>query len=234
MKQIALILLSLLLVACSGGIDPVEPPSELTGFKPELRLLPNWSQSVGNGSGGKYLRLQPLLDGEQIVVADHFGLVRAFDAVNGERLWQMDLGRTINAGAGYAEGVLLFGGDAEVFAIERSSGRLRWSQEISSEVLAAPVAEGDTIVVHAVDGSISALNRHDGAILWRHHENVPSLTLRGTSRPLIVNGSRVVVGGAAGQVVALELQSGNLLWSSAVATARGRTDLERMVDVDAE
>jgi outer membrane protein assembly factor BamB len=96
------------------------------------------------------------------------------------------------------------------------------------------VSLGDTIVAHALDGSISAISRTDGSVLWRHLEKVPSLSLRGSSKPLIVGGDRVVVGNASGQVIALNLHNGNLLWRATIATPRGRTDLERMVDVDAE
>ena len=238
MKRLSLLLLNTLLgtmlVACSSGIDPIEPPSELTRFKPELKLQSRWSHEVGGGSGGKYLKMMPLLDDERLFVADRFGSVRAYHSISGERLWQVELERTINAGVGEAAGLLLFGGDAELFAVDKQNGELRWSSPLSSEVLSSPVSLGDTIVAHALDGSISAISRSDGSVLWRHMEKVPSLTLRGSGKPLIIGGDRVVVGNASGQGIALNLHNGNLLWRATIATPRGRTDLERLVDVDAE
>ena len=238
MKRLSLIfitaLLGSLLAACSSGIDPIEPPSELTTYKAELKLQQRWSREVGAGSGGKYLKLMPLLDGERLFVAGRYGRVRAYHSLTGERLWQVELERTISAGVGEAAGLLLFGGDAELFAVDKLSGELRWSSPLSSEVLSSPVSLGDTIVTHALDGSINAVSRTDGSVLWRHLEKVPSLTLRGSGKPLIVGADRVVVGNASGQVIALNLQTGNLLWRATIASPRGRTDLERMVDVDAE
>jgi outer membrane protein assembly factor BamB len=233
-KNLSLILMVALLAACSGSIDPVEPPSELSVFKPDLKLLPRWSREVGKGTDGKYLKLMPLLDGERLFIADRYGDVRAYHSQSGERLWQVTMKRAISAGPGDASGLLLFGGDAEVFAVDKESGELRWHSAIGSEVLTAPVTLGDTVVVHAVDGSITAFDRRDGSVIWRHLEQVPSLSLRGSGKPLIIGGNTVVIGNANGQVIALNLQDGSLLWRATIATARGRTDLDRMVDVDAD
>jgi outer membrane protein assembly factor BamB len=233
-KYLSLLLLPLLLAACSSSINPVEPPSELTQFKPELLIQSRWQREVGGGSGGKYLKLSPLLAGEQLFVANRFGRVDAYHSLSGERLWQVELQRVVSAGPGNADGLLLFGGDAEVFAVDKASGELRWSSPIGSEVVTAPVAHGELIVVHAVDGSISALQRDDGSVVWRHLERVPSLSLRGNGKPLIVGGDQVVVGNASGQVIALNLRDGSLLWRATIATPRGRTDIDRMVDVDAD
>ena len=233
MKRLSLLFTLLLLGACSASINPVEPPSELTVFTPELTPQPRWSREVGSGTGGKYLKLAPLLDGERLFAADRYGRVRAYHSLSGERLWQVELERVISAGPGDARDLLLFGGDAEIFAIDKQNGALRWRTPLGSEVLSTPVSLGEIIVVHAVDGSITALNR-EGSVLWRHMERVPSLSLRGSGKPLIVDANRVMIGNAAGQVLALNLQEGTLLWRATIATARGRTDLERMVDVDAD
>ncbi len=234
MRHLSLICIAALLAACSGSIDPVEPPSELSVFNPELKLHSRWSREVGAGTAGKYLKLMPLLDGEQLFVADRYGKVFSYHSLSGELLWQKELERAVSSGPGDANGLLLFGGDAEVFAVDKQSGELRWSAAIGSEVLSLPVGLGDTIVVHTLDGSITALKRTDGSVLWRHLETVPSLSLRGSGQPLIVGADRVVVGNASGQVIALSLQDGSLLWRATIATARGRTDLDRMVDVDAD
>lgn len=234
MKRLILSLLCTLLLACSSGIDPIEPPSELTGFKQRLALRSLWQRDTGQGTGGHYLELSPLLVGERLFVADRYGRVRAYHSISGERLWHRELERQVSAGPGAAQGMLLFGGDAEIFALEQGSGEQRWRTTIGSELLSAPVAQGEIVVAHAIDGSIIALERGDGHLLWRHLERVPSLTLRGSSRPLIVGGTMVVVGTAGGEVIALNLQDGALLWRATIATPRGRTDLDLMVDVDAE
>ena len=234
MKRLSLIFFYAMLAACSSSIDPVEPPSELSEFKSDLTVESRWQREVGSGTGGHYLKLAPLLDGESLYIADRYGDVHAYHSLSGELLWQVELQRVLSAGVGETAGLLLFGGDAELFAVDKQNGELRWSQTLSSEVMSTPVTLGNTIVVHAVDGSISALNRTDGSVLWRHLEKVPSLTLRGSGKPLIISSETVVVGTAGGEVIALNLHDGSLLWRATIATPRGRTDLDRMVDVDAD
>jgi outer membrane protein assembly factor BamB len=57
------------------------------------------------------------------------------------------------------------------------------------------------------------------------------LTLRGTSAP-VLNKGRVLVGLEAGRLVALELDRGQPIWETVVTVPSGRTELERVVDID--
>ena len=57
--------------------------------------------------------------------------------------------------------------------------------------------------------------------------------MRGTSTPAIDSGL-VVAGFDAGRLAALELRTGKLVWEAVVATSRGRSELERMVDIDSD
>lgn len=234
MKLFSLIFALLLLAGCSSSIDPVEPPAELKPIAiPELEVVHRWVRQVGKGSFQQYLKLAPYVDGERLFVANHAGRVEAYAGDDGERLWRVELDGVINAGPGAGGDMLLFGGDAEVIALDKQDGSVRWRTPVSSEVLSIPKRSGNTVVVHSVDGNITALAADSGKRLWQHREAVPTLSLRGSSDPLML-GDAVLVGTANGKVVALALNDGRLLWESVVAEPRGRTELERMVDIDAE
>ncbi|RMD67709.1 MAG: outer membrane protein assembly factor BamB, partial [Gammaproteobacteria bacterium] len=103
----------------------------------------------------------------------------------------------------------------------------------SSEILSPPRIAQGVVVVHTADGRLVALDALSGHVLWRYQSDIPVLTLRGTSSPLLVHG-RVVAGFANGKLVCLDLQRGHVLWAVAIAIPRGRTDLERVVDIDGE
>jgi outer membrane protein assembly factor BamB len=60
------------------------------------------------------------------------------------------------------------------------------------------------------------------------------LSLRGTGTPLIIGDDGVLVGTASGKLLALGLQDGKPVWEAVIATPRGRTELERIADVDAD
>lgn len=233
MKRLfVLIPLLLLLAACSSSPVPIEPPASLTPIvSPGLQVTHLWSKSIA-GPGSDSTKLVPLVDGERVFIANASGKVAAFAAANGKRLWQIDLGTTINSGPGEGDELLLFGTDSGVIAINKQDGSQRWQSPASSEVLSIPQRRGDTVVVHSVDGNIIALNAANGKHRWQHHETVPGLSLRGCGEPILFSNA-VIVGTASGKVITLSMDDGRLLWESVIAEPRGHTELERLVDVDA-
>lgn len=222
------------LAGCSGKGVPINPPTPLEAFQPELKVEQRWSRQLGQGSENLHLKLRPLLDDERIFAASHGGIVLAVDARSGRQLWRVELNAELNAGPADAGEWLLFGTVSEVISLNKRDGSVVWRSEIGSEALSMPAWHPEVVVVHAGDGHIFGLNSQDGEILWRHHESVPSLSLRGTGDPVIIGDEGVLVGTASGKVLALSLRDGQILWESTIATARGRTELERMTDVDAE
>jgi outer membrane protein assembly factor BamB len=98
-------------------------------------------------------------------------------------------------------------------------------------VLAKPAIGGGAVIVRTVDGHVRALAPDTGRELWSDDEAVPRLSLRGTSPPVIA-GDTVVCGFDNGKVAAYALANGDVLWETAVTPPRGRTELERLVDID--
>ncbi|MGM0593894.1 MAG: outer membrane protein assembly factor BamB [Pseudomonadota bacterium] len=234
MKRLLALTPLLLLSACSSSIDPVEPPAELTPIAtPALEVSHRWVREIGQGSKRQHLKLAPLVDGERLFVANRSGRVAAYAGADGEKLWQVELDAVVNAGPGGGDEQLLLGGDAEVIALDKADGSLRWRTAVSSEVLSIPQQRAGVVVVHSVDGNITALEADSGERLWQHREAVPTLSLRGAGDPVMLEDG-VLAGTANGKVVALSLEEGEPVWENVVAQPRGRTELERMVDVDAE
>ena len=60
---------------------------------------------------------------------------------------------------------------------------------------------------------------------------MPVLTLRGSCNPLL-NGDVVYVGFANGRVLAFEVETGGIIWEARVAISQGRSEIERVVDID--
>jgi outer membrane protein assembly factor BamB len=102
---------------------------------------------------------------------------------------------------------------------------------VSGEVLAEPLVTGDRVIVRTVDGRLRALEAATGKEQWSAEEPVPRLSLRGTAPPALA-GEAVLAGFDSGKVVAVSLATGDVLWQSQVSTPRGRSELERLADVD--
>jgi outer membrane protein assembly factor BamB len=202
-------------------------------FKSKISVEEIWSKRIGKGAENLYLKLTPSIIGNYLFVADQYGRLVATDVTTGNPIWQIqDKNVRYTSGAGGGDGMVLIGtGDGRVIARDFETGKLKWVATVSSEILSAPSAFDQITVVRTGDGNIFGLDSATGKELWNYDRTVPSLTLRGTAPP-IISGDRVFAGFDNGRLVALNLKTGQSLWDSPLAIASGRSDLERMVDVD--
>lgn len=229
----------LLLNGCSwikswGDDDEPDAPAELVEFVPTLEVGKVWSTKVGSGLDKAGRQLRPAYSSDTIYAADYKGLIMAIDAQNGNRKWEVKTKLPFTGGPGVSDGLLLMGTqDGEVFAFDASSGTQLWSATVTSEVLAAPAEADGIVVVRCIDGRVFGLDADTGRRVWIYDHSVPLLTLRGNSPPLLRAGV-VFIGYDGGQVVALRLDDGTLMWEQTLVTTEGRTELERLSDIDGQ
>jgi len=224
---------ALALAGCSSSKKSADKPAELVDIKPGLTVKRLWSDSVGGG--GEKLRLSLGLAYSQgtLYVASRKGKVRALDPASGHARWSSDTKLELSAGPGVGDSIVAVGTNhGDVVALDARSGKKLWRVKVSSELLAAPLIAADRIVVRTVDGRLHALSAADGREIWFFEEPVPRLSLRGTAPP-VLSGDNVLCGFDSGKVVALSLATGDVIWQAMVSTPRGRSELERLSDVDA-
>ena len=226
----------LLLSGCSwfGGGQVVAPPSALTEIVQPVRMQRAWSTDVGGDFSAPYLHLRPELAGGRLFVASPGGYLVALSADRGQLEWERDTGLAFSAGPGVGPERLFLGTrDGQVWALSRHDGERLWSRRLTGEVLASPVYADGVVVVRCLDGRIFGLSAQSGESRWVYQASVPSLTLTGTSAPVVVDGL-AVVGTDSGQAVAIRVSDGEVVWEQTVAVPQGRSEIDRMVDVDAD
>ncbi|MDQ7090640.1 MAG: outer membrane protein assembly factor BamB [Methylococcales bacterium] len=217
-----------------GNNSESEPPAPLTEYDIEVELDVIWKESIGVGKDKKYLKLNIALSSDNIFVADREGLVQARSASNGDLLWESTTSYSFSAGPGLGIDNLILGtSNAEVVAFNRSSGEELWKTTVSSEVLAVPVISKGVVIIRTTDGRIIALNETDGLQLWSFEKNVPALTIRGTGKPLVLD-NQVIAGYANGKLLSLDLKTGKNNWETTLAIPSGRSEVERLVDLDSD
>lgn len=211
-------------------------PAELDKkFESKIALKELWDGRYGKGADSLYLKLLPAAQGDEIFTADRDGRVMAIDASSGKVLWEeRDKKRRISGGPGVGEGKVYVGtSEAQVLARDAKTGKKLWVADVSSEVLAAPVAAEGVVAVRTGDGKLYALDAESGREKWVFDRTVPTLTLRGTA-PAVIHSGMVIAGFDNGRLTALDLATGKELWETRLAEPSGRSDLERLVDIDAE
>lgn len=213
---------------------PANPPSVLGQQTNSIHPRTIWQANIGGGSDRKLLKLEPTIIGGRVYLASASGIVEARDAANGRTLWRVDTKTPISAGPGAGEGLVLVGTrDAHILALDAGNGQQRWKVRVSSEVLAVPRIGSGVVVAHSMDGKLVGLDSDTGAQRWGHEHEVPVLSLRGSSSPVIM-GSNVITGFANGKLSSIQLVSGNLNWEVSLGIASGRTELDRMTDINAD
>lgn len=242
MRRLFVWLPAVALSGCGTFADPTEwfagaqvvEPTALVDLQdaPPLDVL--WKRDVGAGARGLRLNLEPRVAGDSVYVADGEGRVEALAVADGERRWRVDLEVPVAGGPGVGDGLVLLGtSDAELIALSTVDGRERWRTRVSSEVLSVPAVSDGIVVAHTLDGKLFGVEATNGNIRWRYEREVPTLTLRGASSPVIVDGI-VYVGMAGGKLVALRVDNGGLLWDVEVTVPSGRSELERLADIDGD
>ena len=227
-------MLALLLgiAACSKDKE-IDQPARLTPVTATLHVARVWSATVDDKKAIPLrLALGLAVDGERVYAAGHKGEVTALELASGKSLWRVRLKAPLSGGTAVGAGLVLIGtSDGRLFALDAGNGATRWWVRVSGEVLAPASISEHLIALRTVDGKLHALSPADGHELWVQQQQVPRLSLRGTARPVIA-GDLVLCGFDNGRVLAVNAADGSVQWEANIAPPHGRTELERLDDID--
>ena len=252
LRTLAVLLIIGMIGGCGWFGDDNEPeeikPNPLPDIAEEVELDAIWSRKIGNGAGDRAIRLKPAVVGGRVFAASADGYIRALTTDTGREIWAVEVKDfytdeemangfsrkldVITGGVGAGGDLLALGtGSGDLLALNQSDGSLAWKVRAGSEVLAPPQIDSDTVVAQTIDGKIAAYDAYDGTRRWIYTSNIPSLTLRGTSTPILF-GEVIIAAFSNGRVAMLSKDQGLAGYDQRVAVAQGASDLERLVDID--
>lgn len=222
------------------GCGPMEQRSDL----PEKKSLPSisknlatqkiWSISTGRGAGKGDARLVLARHGSILYTVDRTGDLSATNEINGVPDWSIKLDVDASAGPTIGAGkIIVATNSGKLIALDVDSGKHAWDASTTGEILSVPKVTDEMVLVHTMDGGLTAFNAHDGRQLWRFTHNLPTLVLRRSSTPVVTN-DFVIAGFSTGKLIALNKHDGTVVWTQDIGQAKGRTDLQRMVDISAD
>lgn len=207
-------------------------PAELVDFQPTANASRIWTANAGKGEGNSGAAQAAFIADGQVYAASVKGGVRAFDLQSGSRLWHHDSEFRLSGGPGAGEGLVAAGSlDGEVVALDAATGELRWTASVPNEVITRPAVGQGLVLVRSNDGRVTAFDAVSGERRWFWIRDLPPLTVRGNA-PVALAPGVAFVGSDEGNLVALSLSDGRVMWEQPVGMAEGRTELERMADVD--
>ncbi|PZU27575.1 MAG: outer membrane protein assembly factor BamB [Stenotrophomonas sp.] len=214
-------------------------PAELTKFEASVKVDKIWSANVGKGEGRIGLRQAPIVADGRVYAAAVQGGVHALDLQTGKQVWEYSPAKEkkkpklrLSGGPGVGDGLVVIGTlDGQVIALDAANGNEKWKSKVTGEVIAAPAVAQGLVFVRSNDGRTTALDAATGEQRWFNSQELPSLTVRGNA-PVVTGPGVLFIGNDDGTLAALAMQDGRPLWEQMVGTPEGRTELERMADID--
>ncbi|MGG4664326.1 outer membrane protein assembly factor BamB [Providencia vermicola] len=169
---------SALLAGCSSETDSIIM-APLPQVENQFTPSIVWDKSVGNGVEQFYSELAPAWDGSAVYAADRKGLVKAFELDSGKEIWSVDL--------------------------SKRTGFL--SANLSALLSGGLTIDGDKIFIGTERGTVIALNKEDGQVVWDVEVAGEAL-----SKPTVSN-DLVMIHTSNGQLQALDVNSGEIKWT---------------------
>jgi len=238
LNQIFIALSIFVLSSCSslsslkfwGDDEEEEGPEELYSIQDNRTLEREWS--VSNNNELTYGRLIPVIYEGKVFYINSAGYLSSVDLDSGEILWSKNTQDVVSSGLDVNFKTISYGTlDGSIVALDFQDGSELWRSAISSESLSPPANSGSHVIIQTVDGRIAGYDLKSGKQEWFHQTVLPTLTLRGTSRPIIDQGF-IFTGFASGKIAMIYPDSGAIRLELPITLNEGKSELERIIDID--
>ncbi|MEP3258939.1 MAG: PQQ-binding-like beta-propeller repeat protein, partial [Roseibium sp.] len=117
-------------------------------------------------------------------------------------------------------------------ALDAASGQVLWTGELGTPARGAPVAGNGLVIVVTQSNEVYALNQEDGTEAWNYVGIEETAGVLSSASPAI-SGNRVVVPFSSGEIMALDIKTGEPAWIDGVARGFRTLAVSGLADVSA-
>lgn len=200
-----------------------------------------WTASIAGSNNKQRLAASPVVGGGRLYAMDTQGVVSAFDAASGARLWNRSFSikgdgssSVFGGGVSYdGEKVYVTTGVGEVAALEAATGNPVWKVKPAGPLRGSPTIAFGAVYVMTQNNQIHALDAADGKTLWDESGSLGQAGVFGVAAPAAGQGT-VIAGYSSGELVAYRYENGRTLWSDALARTSIATAVGILTDIDAD
>lgn len=216
------------------GTDNTPKPSVIEKkYSKQATLKKRWQERTTTTAVSDNLyHLTPTVKEGVIYTANANGSIQARTKDSGQLIWRQDIKLPIASGPNVGKNLVVVGAQAKVVALSKKTGDVLWKSEVSNQLLAPPTLSEKIVFAKTIDGQVYAFNALDGTRQWHYTHGSPELILRASGAP-VVAGHLVLLGFSDGKLDAVDARTGRLVWQRNVSYAKGQTEVERLVDIDA-
>lgn len=174
-----------------------------------------WRLTIENGVEGGVE-----LSGDNLFFGGGDGLLRSVSLKTGMINWTMPMRAELLAPPTLENGMLFAQTGADViYGLEAGTGKLQWTYNrqvtgnLSVRATTRPVVAGELLLVGFSDGYVVALRKRDGVVQWEKKIGRGN-RFRDVDSTATVHGNRAYFASYDGQLVALKVDSGDLIWQA--------------------
>jgi outer membrane protein assembly factor BamB len=232
----ALTILTFALAGCSTNKIKVEEvkPNPLPKLVQAKNLVPVFSQSVSSTSKADPLRLRLDAANGVVFAVDPNGEVSAYQGK--QRLWKQKVSKQgLSAGIEAGEGIVVVGNKkGQLFALDQATGEQKWTAQLSGAILSASLIQSGRVITISNDDTVYAHDLATGQQVWTYNLPNVQFSLRGVATPVALDPRTVLIASSNAYVYALDIISGVPRMQRRVAVSDGRSDIQRLNDIDGE
>jgi outer membrane protein assembly factor BamB len=201
-----------------------------------------WSAQIDGGSNRQHLAASPVVADGKLFAMDVDGVVHAFKADSGSKLWSTEIAKgdkrnrsaRFGGGVSYDAGaVYATDGLGDVVALNATTGAEQWRTKPGGPLRGSPTIANGNLYVLSQDNQLYALNQADGKQSWTQQGSIESQGVFGVAAPASSQGT-VVAGFSSGELNAYRYENGTTLWQDALSRSSVTTSVSSLADIDAD
>lgn len=170
--------------------------------------------------------ISPIIYKDLVIEGNSIDGLYAYYKKSGHQAWRLEIENGLE-GLYLHEDKLYFGAnDGKFYQVDAATGEEQWSLPLQSESTTAPLVQGNFIFHLAMNGSLYALEKGSGRVLWvKTRPPRDPLTVRGATQPLFDDG-RLYVGHSDGYFSAYQASTGGRIWEKRLADNKKFNDID--------
>ncbi|WP_296278115.1 outer membrane protein assembly factor BamB [uncultured Acinetobacter sp.] len=232
----ALAILTTALVGCSSNkVKEVKiKPNPLPKVAHATSLVQVFSKDVSSTSEEDPLRLRLDTENGVVFALDPKGEVAAYKGK--QRLWETKVTKAgLSSGIEAADGLVVVGSPkGKIYALDQATGAKKWTAQLSGALISSALIQSGRVIVVSNDATVYALDEETGQQAWTYKLPNASFSLRGQASPVSLDPRTILVTTSTGYLYAIDSVAGVPRLQRRVAVTEGRSDIQRLIDVDSE
>lgn len=137
----------------------------------------------------------------------------------------------VGGGVAFADNtVFVASGLGKMAALDADTGALKWERQTRVPLNSAPTVDNGRVFVISDDNELFALNSNTGEVLWSYQGIIETASMLTAPAPAVID-DVVVAPFSSGELIALRVQNGGVLWQDSLSSTARLTPLASLNDI---